>query len=142
MVRSHMTMTLLAMAVLVPGSVRSMSYPKSVAAVTSLDTQADSAQIRGTVELRGVPPGSIGKLLMTVRVNGTRAGRDKDGHIKVSDNSMDVATPSARGNYALALEKQQLWLLEATADGFETAAVIVSGSAIVDFVLVPQSPRN
>ena len=116
-----------------------MSYPRSVGAILAFDPREEPIRIRGKFELRGLSAEENRKILLTARVHGTPAGRDKGGHIKVSDDSMDVATPSPDGSYILSLEKQQLWLLEATAEGFETASVIVAGSATVDFVLVTRA---
>ena len=120
----------------------SMIYPRSLGAVIRLEPGSASTKVRGTIELNGVPAAEVGKLLRTARVHGTPAGRDKRAQIRVSDNSMDVVTPSADGTYALMLDKQELWLIEATADGFETAVVVVSGSAVVDFVLIPRARQN
>jgi hypothetical protein len=127
---------------LVSVDVWSMSYWRSVGAVLSLDAPSKTVKVRGAVELRGLSQSESRRLMATVRVHGTPGGRDKVGRIKVSDNSMNVATPSADGAYDLVLDRQQLWLLEAEADGFETAAVVVPGGGVVDFVLLPASPRK
>ena len=89
----------------------------------------------GRVRLVGLTDAEAAKFMSQVRVNGWPAGRTKTGSIGVSDNSMDVVTPSSSGAFSLDLEHQEFWKIEATAKGFESAAVVVPGSATVEFIL-------
>ena len=113
---------------------------RSFAAVLAVDPKAAPTRVSGSIRLVGIPDAEVAATLSRVRVNGWPAGRTKKGGIAVSDNSMDVATPSSVGAFSLELERQELWWIEASADGFEPAGVVVPCSATVEFVLFRRTP--
>jgi hypothetical protein len=51
-----------------------------------------------------------------------------------------LACVALSGAFSLDLERQEFWWIEAWADGFEPAEVVVAGSATLEFILFKRAP--